>query len=59
MLVMVGTYITHVCCRQQMYIFNISFAYLFWLADNKKGKYPDFYMGYSEETWYVGSGGHK
>ena len=31
-----------------------SFAYLFWLANNNKGKYPEFYMGYSDETWYTG-----
>ena len=59
MLVVVGTDITHVVRRQQICIFNISFAYLFWLANNKKGKYPEFYMGYSDKTWYVGSGGHK
>ena len=29
MLVVVGTDITHVVCRQQMCIFNISFVYLF------------------------------
>ena len=69
-----------------MCIFNISFAYLFWLAKyknkhkqtNKKQKqitnknkdnkqqtnkqtkpFPEFYMGFSDETWYMGSGGHK
>ena len=40
----------HVVYCQQMYI---SFAYLFWLANNKnKGKYVEFYLGYSDETWY-------
>ena len=61
MLVVVGsTDITHVVCRQQICIFNITFAYLFWLANNKTGKcIQEFFMGYSDETWYVGSGGHK
>ena len=31
-----GTSTTHVVCRHQMRIFNTSFAYLFWLANNKK-----------------------
>ena len=53
-----GTSTTHVVCHNQMHIFNTSFAYLFWLA-NKKVKYPDFCMGYIDETWYVGSDGHK
>ena len=35
------------------------FAYLFWLANNKNVKYPDFCMGYIDETWFVGSNGHK
>ena len=42
-----------------MRIFNTSLAYLFWLANNKKVKYPEFCMGYIDETWYVGSDGHK
>ena len=29
-----------------------------WLKQ-KKVKYPDFCMGYIDETWYVGSDGHK
>ena len=36
MMVVVGTDITHVVCRQQICISNISFAYLFCLANNKK-----------------------
>ena len=36
-----------------MRIFVTSFAYLFWLANNKKVKYPEFCMGYIDETWYV------
>ena len=40
-------------------LFSTSFAYLFWLANNKKVKYPQFCMGYIDETWYVGSDGHK
>ena len=27
-----------VVCRHQMHIFNTSYAYLFWLANNKKKK---------------------
>ena len=33
--------------------------YLFWLANNKKGKYSEFFMGYSDQTWYVDCGGQK
>ena len=55
----IWTNTTHVVCRHLMGIFNTSFAYLFWLANNKKGKYPEVCMGYSDETCYVGSGGHK
>ena len=51
MLIVVGTGINHEVCRQQIFIFNASFAYLFCLANNKKDKYPEFDMGYSEETW--------
>ena len=40
-----------------MRIFNTAFAYLFWLANNNEGKFSEFCMGYSDETWYVGSGG--
>ena len=54
-----GTSTTHVVCRHQLRIFNTSFAYLFWLANNKKVKYLEFCMGYIDETWYVGSDGHK
>ena len=43
-----------------MHISNTSFAYLFWLANyKKKVKYPELCMGYIDETWYVGSDGHK
>ena len=39
---------------------NTSFAFLFWLANNKKkSKYLEFCKGYSDETWYVGSGWYK
>ena len=34
--VVVGRSTTHVVCRHQMHIFDTSFAYLFWLANNKK-----------------------
>ena len=54
-----ATSTTHVVCHHLMYIFNTSLAYLFWLANNKKIKYPEFCMGYIDETWYVGSDGHK
>ena len=36
MWVVMGTSTTHVVCRHWMCIFNASFAYLFWLANNKK-----------------------
>ena len=29
------------------------------MANNKKVKYPEFCMDYIDETWYVGSDGHK
>ena len=47
MWVVTGTGTTHVDCHYQMCIFNTSFAYLFWLANNKKIKYPEFCMGTS------------
>ena len=52
---------THMVCCHRMCTFNTSFAYLFWLANNKQIKYPGtgFCMGYIDETWYVGSDGHK
>ena len=34
----VGKSTTHVVCCHQMHIFNTSFAYLLWLANNKKKK---------------------
>ena len=54
-----GPSTTHVVCRNQMHIFNTSFAYLFWLANNNEGKFSEFCIGYSDETWYVRSGGQK
>ena len=54
-----GTSTTRIVCRHRMHIFNTSFAYLLWLANNNKVKYPEFCMGYIDETWYVGSDGHK
>ena len=65
MWVVMGTNTTQVVCLHQMHISNTSFAFLFWLAYNKnknkqkKNKYPEFCMGYIDETWYVGSDGHK
>ena len=52
-----GTSTTHVVCLHRMCIFKTSFAYLFWLANNKKVRYPELRMGYIDETWYVGSDG--
>ena len=43
--------------RHKMHISNTSFAYLFWLPNNKKDKYPKLCMCYSDKTWFVGSGG--
>ena len=43
----------HVACRHRMCIFNTSFAYLLWLANNNKGKYPEFCMGYSDKTCHM------
>ena len=44
----------------KMRIFNTSFPYICSdLLITKKIKYPEFYMGYIDETWYVGSDGHK
>ena len=54
-----GTSTTHVVCHHWVRIFNILFAYLFWLGNDKKVKYPEFCMGYIDETWYVGSDGHN
>ena len=59
MWVVMGTSTTHVLFCYRMRIFNTSFAYLFWLANNKKIKYPEFCMGYIDGTWYVGSDGPK
>ena len=53
-----GTSTTHMVCHHQMRVFNTS--YLLWLADNKKKiKYLESCMGYSDETWHLGSNGHK
>ena len=38
MWVVMGISATHVVCRHQTRIFNTSFAYIFWLADNKKSQ---------------------
>ena len=59
MWIVMGTSTTHVVCPHRMLIINTSFTYMFLLANNKKVKYPEFYMGYIDETWYVGSDGHK
>ena len=57
MYVMVGISDTHVVCRYQMRLLNSLFAYLYRLANNKKGKYQEFCMGYSDGTWHAGSSG--
>ena len=59
MWIVLGTSVIHMVCRHQMRTLNSSFAYLFWFSYNNKGKYPEFYLGYSDETWYVGSARHK
>ena len=45
--------ITQVVCRHRMRIFNTSFVYLFWWANNQKGKYPEFCLTDFLSTWYV------
>ena len=50
MWVVMGTRTTHVVFLHQMCIFNTSFVYLFWLANNKKIKYLEFCIGYIDET---------
>ena len=50
MWVVMGTSTTHVVCRNWMRIFNASFAYLFWLANNRKVKYPGGGHSLSEVT---------
>ena len=40
MWVVMGTSTIHVVCCHQMCVFNTSFAYLFWLANNKKSNIP-------------------
>ena len=57
--VVVGRNITNMVWHHQMHIFDTSFAYLFWVANNNKGKYSEFCLGYSDKTCYVGSGGQK
>ena len=55
---MLGTSFTHVFCRYQKFqnhISKSSFAYLFRLASNNKGKYSELFIGYIDETRYVGS----
>ena len=47
MWVVVGISVTH------MGILNTSFAHLFWLGNDKKGKYPEFCMVCSDKTWFV------
>ena len=42
-------------CHHPMHILNPSFVLLFTLGYNKGGKYLEFCMSYSDETWYVGS----
>ena len=44
MWVVMGTSTTHVVCCHWMCIFNASFAYLFWLANNKKSNIQSFVL---------------
>ena len=44
MWVVLGTRVTHMVCCHRMRILKSSFAYLFWLANNNQGKYPEFYI---------------
>ena len=56
-----GYSIPYVVCCHRMCILNTSFACLFWLANNKEGKYPQLYIRYfdGDGTWFVGSGKQK
>ena len=64
-----GTSKTHVVFCHRMRKSYTSFAYLFWLANNKKKKQktktkqnktnPEFCMAYIDGTLYVGSDRHK
>ena len=46
MWVVMGTSTTHVVCYHQMCIFNTSFVYLFWLANNKKNQICNNWYAY-------------
>ena len=50
---------TYVVCCHRICIFSTPLHNLFWLANNKKVKYPEFCMCYSDKTGYVGNGGQK
>ena len=52
--VVVGRSTTHVVCRHQMHIFDTSFAYLFWLANNKEMRVV---YGLQWQNLVCGSGG--
>ena len=60
-----GTSTTHVVCRLRMRMLlnmRIEIPHLHTCSDwliTKKVKYPEFCIGYIDETWYVGSDGHK
>ena len=59
MWVVLSASITHIVCCHQMCILNSSFAYVFWLVNNNKVKYPEVYGDCSDETCYVGATGLK
>ena len=58
MWVVMGTTTTHVvCCHQSAYLVSHLHICSDWLIT--KIKYPDFCVGYNDETWFMGSDGHK
>ena len=60
MWVVMGTSTTHVVCLHQMHIFHTSFAYLFWLANNKKSNIQSYvWATIMKLGMWVGSDGHK
>ena len=52
--VVLRTTVSHEVCRHQMCILYSSFCKFVLIDYNNKGKYSEFYMGYSDDTGYVG-----
>ena len=52
------TSVTHQVCHHRMCTYLIPHLYICydWLI---KGKYQEFCLSYSDETWYIGSAGYK